>query len=78
MAETNAAPIAIEAETGDVEATTTGDTKITTPASTKSSLHTDGVFPRGPSDQSLLIDYIDHVAYRLWYIYEKKKYVPTV
>ncbi|CAI8601231.1 unnamed protein product [Vicia faba] len=55
-----------EVETVDVEATAIGDTKVTTPALTKPSVHTDSEFIGEPINQSMLTEYADHVAYRLW------------
>ncbi|XP_058776044.1 uncharacterized protein LOC131650347 [Vicia villosa] len=42
------------------------DTDIITGASTEPSVHTDGAFPGGLSDMSVLTRYADHVAYRIW------------
>ena len=42
----------------------TADTEVTTP-SIESSVYTDGGFPGGPIDRSVLIVYVDHVALRL-------------
>lgn len=49
----------------------TTDTEVTTP-STEPSVHTDGGFPGGLIDQSVLIEYADHVALRVW---QRKTYV---
>ncbi|XP_058786423.1 uncharacterized protein LOC131661034 [Vicia villosa] len=42
------------------------DTGTTTGASMEPSVHTDGAFPGGPSDRSVLTGYADHVTYRIW------------
>ncbi|XP_058768071.1 uncharacterized protein LOC131641778 [Vicia villosa] len=42
------------------------DTDTTTSASTEPSVHTNGAFPGGPSNKSVLTEYADHVAYRIW------------
>lgn len=45
--------------------TLTTDTKVTT-SSKELFMHTDGAFPKGPIDRSVLTEYDDHVACRLW------------
>ena len=42
------------------------DTDTTNVASTEPSVCTNNVFPRGPSDRSVLTGLVDHVAYRIW------------
>lgn len=42
------------------------DRDTTAPASTKASVHTGRVFPKGNSDRSVLTEYADHVTYTLW------------
>lgn len=49
----------------DLIPSVTTDTKVTA-HSTEPYVHTDGGFPRGPIDRSLLTKYVNHVAYRLW------------
>lgn len=41
------------------------DIEVTT-SSTESFVQTDGGFPKGPIDRSMLIGYDDHVENRLW------------
>ncbi|XP_058769030.1 protein MAIN-LIKE 1-like [Vicia villosa] len=43
------------------------DTDTTPGASTEPSVYTDGAFPGGPFDKSVLTGYADHVAYRIWH-----------
>ncbi|MEM5332307.1 hypothetical protein VSR34_38415, partial [Paraburkholderia sp. JHI2823] len=40
------------------------DTNTTTRASAEPSIHTDGGFPGGPSDKSMLTGFANHVSYR--------------
>lgn len=58
-------PIADEVSTTNSVHIVTADIEVTTP-STGPSMHTDGAFQGGPIDRSLLTEYADHVAYRLW------------
>ncbi|XP_058753983.1 uncharacterized protein LOC131627165 [Vicia villosa] len=43
------------------------DIDTTTCPSTEPSVRTDGGFPGGPSERSVLTRYADHVAYRIWH-----------
>ncbi|CAI8588756.1 unnamed protein product [Vicia faba] len=61
--ETDVIPITIDAETTDVEAIAACDIKNMAPASMEPSVHTNREFPGGPSDRSVLIEYVDYVAY---------------
>ncbi|XP_058776258.1 uncharacterized protein LOC131650568 [Vicia villosa] len=49
-----------------VEERVVEDTDTTTVASMEPLVHTDGAFPGGPSNMSVLKRYADHVAYRIW------------
>ncbi|CAL5192578.1 unnamed protein product [Lathyrus oleraceus] len=49
----------------DSVSSATTDTEIPT-YSIEPSVHTDGGFLGGPIDRSVMIEYVDHVAYRLW------------
>lgn len=42
------------------------DTEVTAPSTYPSFMLTDGGFPGGPVNRSVLIEYADHVALRLW------------
>lgn len=44
-----------------------GDTNATAPASMEPSIHTDERFPKGSSDHSVFIGYVDYVTLRLWW-----------
>lgn len=59
-------PVADKVVAIDPVPSATVDKEVTTSALTALSLHTDGEFPGGPIDQSVLTEYLDHVAYRLW------------
>lgn len=48
------------------EVTTPVETNVITPSSTNSSVHTDGVFPGGPTNTYALTGYVDYVSFRLW------------
>lgn len=61
--ETDAVPIIIEVKTGDVETTAT---PIMAPTSEEPFVYTNKKFSIGPSDRSLLIEYANHMEYRLW------------
>lgn len=43
----------------------TADTEVTS-TSIDPFMHTDGGFPEGPVEWSMLTDYVDHVALRIW------------
>ncbi|XP_058784748.1 protein MAIN-LIKE 1-like [Vicia villosa] len=56
----------IVADEGVVEERVVHDTDTTTGASAEPLVHTNEAFPRGPSDRSVLTEYVDHVAFRIW------------
>lgn len=49
----------------DSVSSTTADTEVKAP-STEHFVNIGGGFPGGPIDQSMLTEYVDHVALRLW------------
>ncbi|XP_058783517.1 uncharacterized protein LOC131658212 [Vicia villosa] len=55
----------VEKAPAAVDEVSPSDIDATTHASTKPSIHTDGAYPGGPTDRSVLTRYADHITFRM-------------